>query len=135
MPQKAAEKPIEAPTKEVVEKTPAPAPQPEPTASSGQNLGQFQATAYTAYDIGEVEITCGVTNMANRNIHTASGHRIIAVDSSVISFGNILRIILSSGEVINGKVDDTVGAINGNIIDLSFASTAEAFAFGRQTLQ
>lgn len=102
---------------------------------NGTNLGTFQATAYTAYDGTQIGITRGGTNMANGNIHTASGHRIIAADPSVIPFGSIVRITLSSGEVINGKVDDTGGAINGNIIDISFASTAEAYAFGRQTVQ
>ncbi len=113
--------------KKAEKETPAP-------AASGRNLGQFQATAYTAYDGTQIGITRGGTNMANGNIHTASGHRIIAADPSVIPFGSIVRITLSSGEVINGKVDDTGGAINGNIIDLSFASKAEAFAFGRQNV-
>lgn len=102
---------------------------------SGTNLGTFQATAYTAYDGTQIGITRGGTNMANGNIHTASGHRIIAADPSVIPFGSIVKVTLQSGQVIIAKVDDTGGAINGKIIDLSFASKAEAYAFGRQTVQ
>ena len=114
------------------EKVEAPA---QPSNTSGTNLGTFQATAYTAYDGTQIGITRGGTNMANGNIHTASGHRIIAADPSVIPFGSIVKVTLQSGQVIIAKVDDTGGAINGNIIDLSFASKSEAYAFGRQTVQ
>ena len=103
--------------------------------TSGTNLGTFQSTAYTAYDGTQIGITRGGTNMANGNIHTASGHRIIAADPNVIPFGSIVKVTLQSGEVIIAKVDDTGGAIKGKIIDLSFASKSEAYAFGRQNVQ
>lgn len=122
---------VSEPAEEVKAEEPAPAPAP---VSSGTNLGTFQATAYTAYDGTQIGITRGGTNMANGNIHTASGHRIIAADPSVIPFGSIVRVTLQSGQVIMAKVDDTGGAINGKIIDLSFASKSEAYAFGRQNV-
>lgn len=105
------------------------------STSNRTNLGTFRATAYTAYDGTQVGITRGGTNMANGNIHTASGHRILAADPNVIPFGSIVRVTLSSGEVIIGKIDDTGGAIKGNIIDISFSSKDAAFAFGRQSVQ
>ena len=124
---------VSEPVEEVKAEEPAPAPAPAPV-SNGTNLGTFQATAYTAYDGTQIGITRGGTNMANGNIHTASGHRIIAADPSVIPFGSIVRVTLQSGQVIMAKVDDTGGAINGKIIDISFASKSEAYAFGRQNV-
>lgn len=108
---------------------------PVKSTSGGRSLGTFRATAYTAYDGAQVGITRGGTNMANGNIHTASGHRILAADPNVIPFGSIVRVTLASGEVIIGKIDDTGGAIKGNIIDISFSSKDAAFAFGRQSVQ
>lgn len=104
------------------------------TASSGSasaNSRTFEVTHYSAYDGTQVGITRGGTNMANGNIHTSDGYRIIAVDPNTIPFGSIVEVTTSYGETFTAKADDTGGRIKGNIIDIAVSSPAEAKKLGR----
>lgn len=106
------------------------------TSSSKANntsLGTFDVTYYSAYDGTQVGITRGGTNMANGNIHTSDGYRIIASDLSVIPLGTIVRVTTGNGETFMAKVDDSGGAIVGNKIDIAVSSPEEAFRLGRTT--
>lgn len=93
----------------------------------------FNATYYSAYDGTQIGITAGGTNMANGNIHTKDGYRIIAVDPKVIPMGTIMRITTGDGQTFLGKADDTGGLINGNKIDIAVSSASEAMRLGRTT--
>lgn len=104
------------------------------TASSGSASADsrtFEVTHYSAYDGTQVGITRGGTNMANGNIHTSDGYRIIAVDPNTIPFGSIVEVTTSYGETFTAKADDTGGRIKGNIIDVAVSSPAEAKRLGR----
>src|SRR5699024_5571824 len=106
------------------------------TSSSKANntsLGTFDVTYYSAYDGTQVGITRGGTNMANGNIYTSDGYRIIASDLSVIPLGTIVRVTTGNGESFLAKVDDSGGAIVGNKIDIAVSSPEEAFRLGRTT--
>ncbi|HZJ99259.1 MAG TPA: 3D domain-containing protein, partial [Tissierellaceae bacterium] len=106
------------------------------TSSSKANntsLGTFDVTYYSAYDGTQIGITRGGTNMANGNIHTSDGYRIIAVDPNTIPFGSIVRVTTSHGESFMAKADDTGGKIKGKIIDIAVSSPEEAFRLGRGT--
>lgn len=106
------------------------------TSSSKANntsLGTFDVTYYSAYDGTQVGITRGGTNMANGNIHTSDGYRVIASDLSVIPLGTIVRVTTGNGETFMAKVDDSGGAIVGNKIDIAVSSPEEAFKLGRTT--
>ena len=106
------------------------------TSSSKANntsLGTFDVTYYSAYDGTQIGITRGGTNMANGNIHTSDGYRIIASDLSVIPLGTIVRVTTGNGETFMAKVDDSGGAIVGNKIDIAVSSPEEAFRLGRGT--
>lgn len=104
------------------------------TASSGSVSTEgmnFEVTHYSAYDGTQSGTTRGGTNMANGNIHTSDGYRIVAGDPSVIPFGSIVEVTTSYGEKFMGKIDDTGGRIKGNIIDIAVASPEEAKRLGR----
>ena len=106
------------------------------TSSSKANntsLGTFDVTYYSAYDGTQIGTTRGGTNMANGNIHTSDGYRIIASDLSVIPLGTIVRVTTGNGETFMAKVDDSGGAIVGNKIDIAVSSPEEAFRLGRTT--
>ena len=106
------------------------------TSSSKANntsLGTFDVTYYSAYDGTQVGITRGGTNMANGNIHTSDGYRIIAVDPNTIPFGSIVRVTTSHGESFMAKADDTGGLIQGNKIDIAVSSPDTALSLGRGT--
>ena len=91
----------------------------------------FKVTYYSAYDGAQIGITAGGTNMANGNIHTKDGYRIVAVDPKVIPMGTIMRVTTGKGETFLGKADDTGGVIKGNKIDIAVSSPAEAMRLGR----
>lgn len=101
--------------------------------ANNTSLGTFDVTYYSAYDGTQVGITRGGTNMANGNIHTSDGYRIIASDLSVIPLGTIVRVTTGNGESFLAKVDDSGGAIVGNKIDIAVSSPEEAFRLGRGT--
>lgn len=93
----------------------------------------FNATYYSAYDGAQIGITAGGTNMANGNVHTKDGYRIIAVDPKVIPMGTIMRVTTGDGQTFLGKADDTGGVIKGNKIDIAVSSASEAMRMGRTT--
>lgn len=93
----------------------------------------FHVTYYSAYDGTQVGITRMGTNMANGNITTKDGYRIVAVDPNVIPLGTVMRITTGRGETFLGKADDTGGVIKGNKIDIAVSSPSEALSFGRTT--
>ena len=108
------------------------------TSSSSSNanntsLGTFDVTYYSAYDGTQIGITRGGTNMANGNIYTSDGYRIIAVDPNTIPFGSIVRVTTSHGESFMAKADDTGGLVKGNKIDIAVSTPEEAFRLGRGT--
>lgn len=63
-------------------------------------------------------------------IYHPSGHRIVAVDPSVIPLGSIVEV-----DGVKYKAADTGGAIKGNKLDLLVSSRSQAINFGRQTKQ
>jgi 3D (Asp-Asp-Asp) domain-containing protein len=92
-----------------------------------QYLGEFLLTAYCA-----CPICCGawsnIENPTTASGAIASANHTIAVDTSVIAFGTEV--------LINGQVyvaEDRGSAINGNHIDIFFATHQEATNFGKQT--
>lgn len=90
----------------------------------------MEITAYTAFcDTGCIGITAQGTNVKNTVYHP-SGHRIVAVDPSIIPLGTILEI---NGETY--IADDTGGDIKGSRLDLLVSTKSEALTFGRQNLQ
>lgn len=93
--------------------------------------GLFSVTYYSAYDGTQIGITAGGTSMANGNIQTEDGYRIVAVDPNVIPMGTILRVTTGKGETFLAKADDTGGVIKGNRIDIAVSSKAEALRLGR----
>lgn len=93
----------------------------ESQPSQGGRTFTVQATAYDGVSLG------GVT--ATGNIITSTGHKVIAVDPSVIPLGS--RVYVEGyGEAIAW---DTGGAIQGNIIDLNM-STGDAIQWGRRNV-
>ena len=105
----------------------------EPQVNSGYSIGSFSITYYSAYDGTQIGITAGGTSMANGNIYTSDGYRIIATDTSVIPLGTIVRVTTSNGESFLAKADDTGGAIRGNRVDIAVSNPSQAFALGRGT--
>lgn len=103
--------------------------------SQNTNIGTFEVTYYSAYDGSQIGITRGGTDMANGNIYTADGYRIIAVDPNTIPFGSIVRVTTSHGETFMAKADDTGGLIQGNKIDIAVSTPEEAFRLGRGTAE
>lgn len=92
---------------------------------------QYQATAYTLGDAG----------MPNNGGKTASGKivqqgRTIAADTSQLPLGTVVQITCPGYPSVNGTytVEDTGGAIYGNILDIYFNDQSEAIQFGRQTV-
>lgn len=99
-----------------------------PVSSSAM---QYQATAYTLHDAG----------MPNNGGKTASGKivrqgRTIAADTSSLPLGTVVKITCPGYPSVNGiyTVEDTGGAIQGNILDIYFSNQSEAISFGRQTV-
>lgn len=95
--------------------------QQEPSGQSSGRTLTVQATAYDGVSLG------GVT--ATGNMITSTGHKVIAVDPSVIPLGSIVEVP-GYGTAVAW---DTGGAIQGNIIDLNM-STADAIQWGRRTI-
>lgn len=94
----------------------------------------FTATAYTAFcDTGCIGVTATGIDVS----HTVKykGRRIVAVDPAVIPLGTALTIRLSDGSEIEAIAEDTGGAIKGRKIDVLMANEADAWDFGRQTVE
>ena len=93
----------------------APAAPAQPIATSGATI-TVTTTGYT------------LRGRTTTGVRTTFG--VVAVDPSVIPLGTRL-LIPGYGEAIAA---DTGGAIQGNVIDLWFPSTAEALRWGRRTV-
>ena len=75
--------------------------------------------------------TANGTEVAN-TIYSPEGHRIIAVDTSVIPMNTIVRVTMNGSSFL-AKASDTGSAIKGNKIDLLVSSPSEAINNGVQT--
>ena len=104
-----------APVATAVVETAVPAAPAEPVATSGGTI-TVSTTGYT------------LKGRTATGVRTTFG--VVAVDPSVIPLGTRL-MIPGYGEAIAA---DTGGAIQGNVIDLWFPSTAEALRWGRRTV-
>jgi 3D (Asp-Asp-Asp) domain-containing protein len=92
----------------------------------------FEATAYIALcDTGCSGITA--TGVDVRNTIYTQGHRIIAVDPSIIPLGSLVRVNTPSGS-FSAIASDTGGHIEGHRIDILMGSKSKARAFGRQNV-
>lgn len=118
--------PTEEPTVEVVV---------PPPVTTQVNTQSYEATAYIALcDTG----CSGVTytgHDARQSIYTAEGHRVIAVDPSVIPLYSIVNVTQADGTTFTAQALDIGSAINGHDIDLLVASESEAWQFGRQPVE
>jgi 3D (Asp-Asp-Asp) domain-containing protein len=94
----------------------------------------FESTAYIALcDTGCSGIT--FTGVDVRSSIYYEGDRVIAVDPAVIPLGSRVEVRLADGATFTARAIDTGGAINGHIIDLLVETEAEAWAFGRQSVE
>ena len=102
------------------------------SASSNRTLGTFKVTSYAIGDgMTPSTVTANGTNVAN-TIYSPEGHRIIAVDTSVIPMNTVVRVTMN-GQSFLAKSSDTGSAIVGNKIDLLVNSPSEAINNGVQT--
>lgn len=102
--------------------------------SNDANLTQLTmvATHYTARCEGCSGITATGIDVS-RTIY-ANGLRVIAVDSSVISLGSIVRVEYADGTTFKAIAGDIGGAIKNRRIDVLVASENEAYRLGKQTV-
>lgn len=92
----------------------------------------FSMTSYIAMcDTGCTGITA--TGIDVRNTSTYNGHRIIAVDPTIIPLWSIVRVNTASGS-FTAIALDTGGAIKGHKIDFLVRSQSEAISNGRQAV-
>lgn len=105
--------------------------QEEPEA----NWITFEATAYVALcDSGCTGITATGYDVRN-TIHSPKGHRVIAVDPSVVPLGALVAVKLADGTTFKARAMDTGSAIKGRRIDLLIGSVKEAKDFGRRDVK
>ena len=101
------------------------------SVSSNRTLGSFKVTSYAIGDgMTPSTVTANGTNVAN-TIYSPEGHRIIAVDTSVIPMNTVVRVNMN-GQSFLAKSSDTGSAIVGNKIDLLVNSPSEAINNGVQ---
>ncbi|MCM3314869.1 3D domain-containing protein [Psychrobacillus sp. MER TA 17] len=106
---------------------------------NGDNHGDsnwltYEATAYIALcDSGCSGITA--TGIDVRDSIYRGGDRIIAVDPSSIALGSRVEVRLADGTTFTAQAQDTGGAIKGAKIDVLVATEAEAWDFGRQSVE
>lgn len=99
--------------------------------SSNQTLGSFKVTSYAVGDgMTPSTTTANGTEVAN-TIYSPEGHRIIAVDTSVIPMNTVVRVTMNGNSFL-AKASDTGSAIVGNKIDLLVDSPSEAINNGVQ---
>lgn len=96
---------------------------PVTAAESGESLGTFTITAY-----------CGCSKCSGGHNKTATGTtptegRTIAADTSVLPYGTQVVI----GGIVY-TVEDCGSGVNGNHIDIFFATHEDALAFGTKTM-
>ena len=102
------------------------------SVSSNRTLGSFKVTSYAVGDgMTPSTTTANGTEVAN-TIYSPEGHRIIAVDTSVIPMNTIVRVTMNGNSFL-AKASDTGSAIKGNKIDLLVSSPSEAIKNGVQT--
>lgn len=118
-----APEPAPAPTPE-----PAPAPEPEPEqpAEESNGIDLSNATHFTANCTAYV----ATGNATASGAWPTSGHT-IAADLSNYPIGT--RIYIPYFDTVF-TVEDSGGAVKGNVIDIFFDSYAEAISFGRRNL-
>ena len=111
---------------------------PKSTSERAQEESEwitFEATAYVAFcDTGCTGITATGYDVRN-TVHSPKGHRVIAVDPSVVPLGALVAVKLADGTTFKARAMDTGGAIKGRRIDLLIGSVKEARAFGRQSVE
>lgn len=95
-------------------------------------LNEFEATFYTPRCAGCIGITATGLDVRN-TIYTPEGHRVIAVDPSIIPLGSTVQVMLENGDSFTARAEDTGGAIKGRKIDVLVATKSEAYELGRQT--
>lgn len=101
------------------------------SVNSNRTLGTFKVTSYSVGDgMTPSTVTANGTNVAN-TIYSPEGHRIIAVDTSVIPMNTVVRVNMN-GQSFLAKSSDTGSAIVGNKIDLLVNSPSEAINNGVQ---
>lgn len=94
------------------------------SSPAGRSI-QMEATGYTAYCNG-----CSGKTATGINLRANPNARVIAVDPSVIPLGT--RVWVEGyGYAVAA---DKGGAINGNKIDVHFATKSQAYAWGRKTV-
>lgn len=110
----------------------------QPSRSNNDNAGAgqaFTATFYTAYcSTGCTGVTATGLDVSN-TVYTPEGLRVIAVDPAQIPLGSIVQVSLADGTVFNASAEDTGGRIQGRIVDVLVADTAEAQRLGRQGIR
>lgn len=97
---------------------------PVTTTEAGECIGTFTITAY-----------CGCKKCSGGSQKTASGTtptegRTIAADTSILPFGT--KVVI--GGVVY-TVEDRGSGVNGNHIDIFFATHSKALAFGRKSMK
>lgn len=113
---------------------PKPQPQPKvapaPVSGSGQSIGTFNFTYYTATCAGCSGITA--TGVDVRSTSTYQGMKILAVNPGVIPFWSIVEVTLTNGQSFRAIALDTGGKMRQqpNYIDVLVGSSDEAFAKG-----
>ncbi|PAD91744.1 3D domain-containing protein [Shouchella clausii] len=94
----------------------------------------YEATAYIALcDSGCSGITATGIDVRDSIYHGSD--RIIAVDPASIALGTRVEIRLSDGTTFTAQAQDTGAAIKGAKIDVLVATEAEAWDFGRQSVE
>ncbi|TVP91129.1 3D domain-containing protein, partial [Alkalibacterium sp.] len=104
----------------------AEAPQETEQAESESRSGRWMTVEATAYSRNQEVLS----NFTFTGIDLRENSRVIAVDPDVIPLGSTVYVP-GYGEYLAG---DTGGAIIGNRVDLHMESVADAFEFGRRTL-
>ncbi|MBU8597346.1 3D domain-containing protein [Alkalihalobacillus clausii] len=104
------------------------------TANASADWLTYEATAYIALcDSGCSGVTATGIDVRGSIYH--GGDRIIAVDPSSIALGSRVEIRLADGTTFTAQAQDTGGAIKGAKIDVLVATEAEAWDFGRQSVE
>lgn len=94
---------------------------------------QFEATYYSAFcNTGCTGVTALGWNVSNTILH--DGHRVIAVDPSIIPLGSLVHV-KTPNETFYALAGDTGGSIKQYRIDILVDSTKTAYSLGRHPVQ
>ncbi|MCY1105838.1 3D domain-containing protein [Shouchella clausii] len=94
----------------------------------------YEATAYIALcDSGCSGVTA--TGIDVRDSIYRGADRIIAVDPASIALGSRVEVRLADGTTFTAQAQDTGAAIKGAKIDVLVATEADAWNFGRQSVE